>query len=157
MEKWLEKFMALGVGEKIIVIAGLILFIDGFLPWYDVDLGIVSVTRSGWESPGAFWSILAILLGIAMSGVIAVKALTEGVIPDNVGGVTWPKILLGGGVATALLVLIKLLNESSYLGFGFYIGIICAAALAVGGVLLYREEMAAQPSRRASWPAPVPS
>jgi len=142
MEKWLEKFMALGVGEKIIVIAGLILFIDGFLPWYDVDLGIVSVTRSGWESPGAFWSILAILLGIAMSGVIAVKALTEGVIPDNVGGVTWPKILLGGGVATALLVLIKLLNESSYLGFGFYIGIICAAALAVGGVLLYREEMA---------------
>ena len=142
MEKWLEKFMALGIGEKIIVIAGLILFIDGFLPWYDVDLGIVSVTRSGWESPGAFWSILAILLGIAMSGVIAVKALTEGVIPDNVGGVTWPKILLGGGVATALLVLIKLLNESSYLGFGFYIGIICAAALAVGGVLLYREEMA---------------
>jgi len=142
MEKWLEKFMALGIGEKIIVIAGLILFIDGFLPWYDVDLGIVSVTRNGWESPGGIWSILAILLGIAMSGVIAVKALTEGVIPDNVGGVTWPKILLGGGVATALLVLIKLLNESSYLGFGFYIGIICAAALAVGGVLLYREEMA---------------
>ena len=142
MEKWLEKFMALGIGEKIIVIAWLILFIDGFLPWYDVDLGIVSVTRNGWESPGGIWSILAILLGIAMSGVIAVKALTEGVIPDNVGGVTWPKILLGGGVATALLVLIKLLNESSYLGFGFYIGIICAAALAVGGVLLYREEMA---------------
>src|SRR3990170_1815574 len=107
MEKWLEKFMALGIGEKIIVIAGLILFIDGFLPWYDVDLGIVSVTRSGWESPGGIWSILAILLGIAMSGVIAVKALTEGGIPDNVGGVTWPKILL-----------------------------------AVGGVLLYREEMA---------------
>ena len=142
MEKWLEKFMALGIGEKIIVIAGLILFIDGFLPWYDVDLGIVSVTRNGWESPGGIWSILAILLGIAMSGVIAVKALTEGVIPDNVGGVTWPKILLGGGVATALLVLIKLLNESSYMGFGFYIGIICAAALAVGGALLYREEMA---------------
>src|SRR3990172_3657366 len=152
MEKWLEKFMALGVGEKIIVIAGLILFIDGFLPWYDVDLGIVSVTRSGWESPGAFWSILAILLGIAMSGVIAGKALTEGVIPDNVGGVTWPKILLGGGVATALLVLIKLLNESSYLGFGFYIGIICAPPLALGGVLLYRQEIAS-PAQQPGVPA----
>ena len=143
MDKWLEKFMALGVGEKIIVIAGLVLFIDGFLPWYDVDLGpFGSVTRNAWESPGAIWSMLALLIGIAMSGVIAVKALTEGVIPDNVGGVTWPKILLGGGVAAALLVLIKLLNESSYMGFGFYIGIICAAALAVGGALLYREEMA---------------
>ena len=143
MDKWLEKFMALGIGEKIILIAGLLLFIDGFLPWYDVDLGpFGSVTRNGWESPGAIWSLLAILLGLAMSGVVAVKALTEGVIPENVGGFSWPKIFLGGGVAVAVLVLIKLLNESSSLGFGFYIGIICAAALAVAGVLMYREEMA---------------
>jgi len=145
MEKWLEKFMALSIGEKIIVIAGLLLFIDGFLPWYDVDLGpFGSVTANGWESPGAIWSLLAILLGLAMSGVVAVKALTEGVIPENVGGFSWPKIFLGGGVAVAVLILIKLLNESSYMGFGFYIAIICAAALAVAGVLMYREEMAGQ-------------
>ena len=143
MDKFLEKFRALSIGEKIIVIAGLLLLIDGFLPWYDVDLGpFGSVTRNGWESPGAIWSLLAILIGLAMSGVVAVKALTEGVIPDNVGGFTWPKIFLGGGVASAVLILIKLLNESSYMGFGFYIGIICVAALAVGGVLMYREEMA---------------
>jgi hypothetical protein len=144
MDKWLEKFMALGIGEKIILIAGLLLFIDGFLPWYDYDFGIVSVTRNGWESPGAIWSVLAILVGLAMSGVVAVKALTEGVIPENVGGFSWPKIFLGGGVAVAVLILIKLLNESSYMGFGFYIAIICAAALAVAGVLMYREEMAGQ-------------
>ena len=145
MEKWLEKFMALSIGEKIIIIAGLLLFIDGFLPWYDVDLGpFGSVTRNGWESPGAIWSLLAILLGLAMSGVVAVKTLTEGVIPENVGGFSWPKIFLGGGVAVAVLILIKLLNESSYMGFGFYIAIICAAALAVAGVLMYREEMAGQ-------------
>ena len=146
MDKWLEKFMALGVGEKIIIIAGIVLLIDGFLPWYSVSAefgGVkVSASANGWESPGAIWSMLAILIGLAMSGVVAVKALTEGVIPENVSGVTWPKIFLGGGVAVALLVLIKLLNESSHLGFGFWIGIICAAALAVGGVLLYREEMA---------------
>jgi len=145
MDKWLEKFMALGVGEKIIIIAGLLLFIDGFLPWYDVDLGpFGSFTRNGWESPGAIWSLLAILLGLAMSGAVAVKALTEGVIPENVGGFSWPKIFLGGGVAALLLVVIKFLNESSELGFGFYLGFICAAALAVAGVLLYREEMAGQ-------------
>src|SRR3990172_9132420 len=137
MDKLIEKFKALSIGEKIIVIAGLVLFIDGFLPWYSVDLGpFGSVTRNGWESPGALWSMLAILIGIAMSGVVAVKMSTEGVIPENVGGFTWPKIFLGGGVAALVLVVIKFLNESSHLGFGFYIGIICVLALAVAGGLV---------------------
>ena len=38
-------------------------------------------------------------------------------IPDDVGGVSWPKIFLGAGGATVLLVVIKLLNESSHLGY----------------------------------------
>ena len=147
MDKLLEKFMSLSIGEKIIIIAGVVLFIDGFLPWYSIDLGpFGSFTRSGWQSPGAIWSMLAILIGIAMSGVVAVKISTEGVIPENVGGFTWPKILLGGGVAALLLVVIKFLNESSSLGFGFYLGFIAAAALAVAGVLMFREESAAGPS-----------
>jgi hypothetical protein len=62
--------------------------------------------------------------------------------PDNVGGFTWPKIMLGGGVAALVFLVIKLLNESSYMGFGFYLGIICAAALAAGGFLMFREEAA---------------
>lgn len=140
----MEKFKALGIGEKIILIAGLVLLIDSFLPWYSVDLGpFGSIDRSGWESPGAIWSILAVLVSLAMMGVIAVRNLSPGTLPDNVSGVTWPKIHLGGGIAVAVLVIIKLLNESSSLGFGFYIGIVCAAAIAVAGVLMYREEMAA--------------
>ena len=143
MDKFIEKFMALGIGEKIIVIAVLVLLIDGFLPWYSVDLGpFGSFTRNGWQSPGGLWSMLAILIGLAMAGVVAVKISTEGVIPENVGGFSWPKIFLGGGAAALLLVVIKFLNESSSLGFGFYLGFIAAAALAVGGVLLYREKMA---------------
>src|SRR3972149_9053292 len=148
MDKLLEKFMALGIGEKIIIIAGAVLFIDGFLPWYSIDLGpFGSVTRSGWQSPGAFWSMLAILIGIAMSGVVAVKISTEGVIPENVGGFTWPKIFLGGGVAALVLVVIKFLNESSNLGFGFYLGFIAAAAPAVAGGAMFRGESGAGAAR----------
>lgn len=143
MDKVVEKFMALGIGEKIIIIAAVVLFIDGFLPWYSIDLGPVDFTRNGWQSPGAIWSILAVLVGLAMGGLVVVKGLTEAEVPDNVGGFSWPKILLGGGVAALVFVLIKLLNESSYLGFGFYLGIICAAALAAGGFLMFREEQAA--------------
>jgi hypothetical protein len=144
MEKWIEKFNALSIGEKIILPAGVVLFILGFLPWYSVDLGpLGTYTRSGWESPGAFWSILAILVGLAMAAVVAVKSLGTVAIPDNVGGVTWPKIHLGGGVAALVLVLIKFLNENNSMGFAFYLGIIAAAALAVGGLLMFREESAA--------------
>ncbi len=144
MDKLVEKFMALGIGEKIIIVAAVVLFIDGFLPWYSIDLGpLGDFTRSGWESPGAIWSILAVLIGLVMGGVVVVKGLTETEMPDNVGGFTWPKIMLGGGVAALVFLLIKLLNESDYMGFGFYLGIICAAALAAGGFLMFREEAAA--------------
>ena len=141
MDKLVEKFMALGVGEKIIIVAGLVLFIDGFLPWYSWDAGpFGSFSRNGWQSPGALWSMLAVLIGLAMGAVVVLKGLTEVEIPDNVGGVSWPKILLGGGVAALVLVVIKFLNESSSMGFGFYVGIIAAAGLAAAGFLMYREE-----------------
>src|SRR3972149_10434377 len=142
MDKLLEKFMALGTGEKIIIIAGLVLFVDGFLPWYSISIGPYSASASGWESPGAFWSMLAVLIGLAMAAVVGLKGLTEGGIPDNVGGQSWPKVLLGGGVAALVLVVIKFLNESSNLGFGFYLGIIAVGALAAGGFLMFREESA---------------
>jgi hypothetical protein len=147
MDKLLERFRALSLGGKIILIAGLVLFIDGFLPWYRVSFEIfgesVSASRNAWESPGAIWSVLAILIGLAMAALVALKDLTDVQIPDNVGGVSWPRIFLGAGAATVLLVVIKLLNESSHLGIGFYIGILAAIALAVAGFLMYREEMAA--------------
>jgi hypothetical protein len=144
MEKWVEKYNALSMGEKIILPAGVILFILGFLPWYSVDLGpLGTYTRSGWESPGAIWSILAILIGLAMAAVVALKASGTATIPDNVGGVTWPKIHLGGGVAALLFVVIKFLNENDSMGFAFYLGIVAAAALAAAGFLMFREESAA--------------
>ncbi len=141
MDEWIQRFNSLSLGEKIILPAGVVLFIVGFFPWYSVDLGpLGTYTRNGWESPGAFWSILSILIGLAMAAVVVLKNLGTVAIPDNVGGFTWPKIHLGAGVVALVFVLIKLVNESDYLGFGFYLGIILAAALAAGGFLMFREE-----------------
>ncbi len=84
--------------------------------------------------------MLAVLIGLAMAAVVILKNLTDVEIPEKVGNFTWPKILLSGGVVALLFVLVKLLNESSYLGFGFYLGITATAALAAGGFLMYREE-----------------
>jgi hypothetical protein len=143
MEKWIERYNTLSLGEKIIIPAAVVLFIVGFLPWYSVDLGVLgSYSRNGWQSPGAFWSVLAILIGLAMAGVIGVKASGAAAIPDDVGGFTWPKIHLAAGVVALVFLLIKFLNENDYMAFGFYVGIIAAVALAAGGFLMFREESA---------------
>jgi len=144
MENWMEKFNALSLGEKIILPAGVVLFIAGFLPWYSVDLGVLGdYSHNGWQSPNSFLSVLAILIGLAMAGVVGLKASGTATIPDNVGGVTWPKIHLGGGAAALLFLLIKIIGDNDYTAFGFYLGIIAAAALAAGGFLMFREESAA--------------
>jgi hypothetical protein len=157
VERWVQEFKSLGNGEKVILGAAVALFIVGFLPWYHVGGsitvggvnvgGLPSISRNGWQSPGAIWSILSILIGLAMGALVVVQRLAkQGTLPPDVAGVTWPKIYLGSGVAAFVFVVIKLLNYSSNLSFGFYLGFIAVAALAAGGFLTYRSEMSQTPS-----------
>ncbi|MCI0814965.1 MAG: hypothetical protein J4N71_07820, partial [Chloroflexi bacterium] len=102
-----EQFQKLGLGEKIILIAGPLLFIDSFLPWYDVDLGpFGSVSRTAWQSPGALWSMLAVFIGLVMTGLVAAVRLGNVTLPEMPQGVTWGRIMLGlGGAACCFVVL----------------------------------------------------
>lgn len=136
-----ERFQQMSLGEKIILIAGPLLLIASFLPWYDVDLGpFGSITRSGWESPGALWSMLAVIIGLIMSAQVAIARFTSVQMPALPEGVTWGRVHLGLGIAAVVFVLIKLINESSSLGFGFYLGILLTIALAAGGFLMFQAE-----------------
>ncbi len=139
-----EQFQKMALGEKIILIAGPLLFIDSFLRWYNVSFEAfgfsASVSRSGWQSPGALWSILAVLIGLVMCGLVAAVRFGNVKLPDLPQGVTWARLHLGLAAAAVLFVVIKFINESSHLSYGFYIGIILVIALAVGGFLLYQEE-----------------
>ena len=141
-----EQFNKMGLGEKIILIAGPLLFIDGFLAWYSVDFGsflgedLGSVSRNGWESPGGIWSILAVLLGVIMAGLVGAVRLGNVKLPEMPQGVTWGRLLLGMGGAAALFIVIKFLNHSGDLAFGFFGGIILVAALVAGGFLAFQEE-----------------
>jgi hypothetical protein len=49
-------------------------------------------------------------------------------------------VLLGGGVLAFVFLVLKYLLENNYVGIGFYLGFVCAAAMAAGGYLLYTEE-----------------
>lgn len=135
----------LSTNEKIIAAAGALLLIASFLPWYSVKVNLFGVSKSftanAWGEPNALWSILAVLLGVAMAAQILVSKFSDAEIP-KLGSLSWPEVHRIAGIAIAVLVLIKLLSESSHLGFGFFIAIICAGALAYGGFMYAKDEPA---------------
>lgn len=141
MDKYMEKFQALSLGEKLILPAGIVLLISSFLPWYSIDLGpFGDVSRNGWQSPGAIWSIIAVFIGLGLSAVVAMKTFSTVELPNDVGGQSWGRINLGGAALALLALIIKFLNESSYLSFGFFLGFIAVLALVAGAFLMFRDE-----------------
>lgn len=135
----MDKLNTLTNGEKLIAGGGVVLLIASILPWYSIDFGeFGSVSRNGWESPGALWSILAVLIGLIMAGSVLAPKLGNVQLPD-LGSITWPQAHLGLGAVAVVFLILKFINESSYLSFGFYLGFLAALALAAGGYLLFTE------------------
>jgi hypothetical protein len=135
-----DKLNTLSNGEKLIAGGGVLMLIASFLPWYSIDFGeFGSVSRNGWESPGFIWSFLAVVAAVIMAGSILGPKLANIQLPD-LGTVTWAQAHLGLGAAVAVFIILKLVNESSYMAFGFFLGIIAAVALAAGGYLYFTEQ-----------------
>jgi hypothetical protein len=134
-------FKKLTQGERITVIAGLILIIDLlFLPWHKVSTVVfgqtISGTASAIESPNGFYGVLALILTIVLVGVILAR----------LGGVKLPdlpaplgQIIMIVGIVIFVLLLIKLLAETDFLGFGAYLGILLGAAVAFGAYSIKKE------------------
>jgi len=139
-----EKIMGLSLGEKLVAGGGILMLIASFLPWYRYSSSIegfsFSISRNGWQDPATPWSLLAILIGAVLAGSILAMRLGNVKLPEMSGGMTWGMIYGAGGGLVAILMLLTLVGESSYLSFGFFLAIIAAVALAAGGYLLYSEE-----------------
>jgi len=147
MEGYVDKFKGLSLGEKIILIAAPLFFIDGFLPWFDYDVaGFGGPSRSGWSGDFSFLSIIAILAAVVMAAQIAVARFTTLQLPALPQGVTWARVHLGLAGYVAFAVVIRLIVGESAgsfdadMAFGIWIAVILAAALVVAGVLMFREE-----------------
>jgi len=146
----MEKFRGLGLGEKIILIAAPLFFIDGFLPWFHYDIaGFGGPSRSGWSGDFSFLSIIAILAAAVMVAQIVVARFTAVQLPALPQGLTWPRVHLGLAGYVAFAVVIRLIVGESAgpvdadMAFGLWIAVVLAAALVVAGVLMYRQERAA--------------
>ncbi len=143
MDKVMVKLAAMSLGEKLIGGGAVAMVIISFLPWhhFSVDAGVfsVSVNTNAWEAPDALWSVLAVLIAVAMGVVVLGPKLVDMRLPD-LGSVTWPQALFGAGIAVLVGVILKFLFTPENLGFGFFLAFIDAIALAVGGYLLYSAE-----------------
>jgi len=129
----------LTTGEWVTAVSGVLLLIFSFFHWYSVDIGPFSVSRNGWQSPDAFWSVVAILIGIVLAAHVIVNKLAGVDMPERMGSVGWGVVHLAGGVIAFVFILIKWLSNTDFVSFGLYASLVCALGLAVGGYLMARE------------------
>ena len=130
-----DKLQAAKGPERLILIGGLLFFIDSFLPWYGVSGSIAgigfSANAKGWSSGGL--AVIAILLGLAAT--LLVLASTVGMeIPVKATGA----LLLGLCGGALVFVLLRLITETSFTKFGLYLAIVFTGVMTYGAWQRYK-------------------
>lgn len=123
----------LTLSQKIMLPTGALLVIVLLVaPWHNIDLGFISESRQAIQSPNALWGVLALLLTLAVLVVGVMRAFGLGSLPETLNGQSWERIMfITAAVVFAFLVL-KLVVETDFLGWGAYVAIILAAGQAYG-------------------------
>ena len=128
-------------GTKVLLVGGVILFIDTFLAWQQICVGApgfhVCGKASGWHGIGVLMGLLVIALvaweGLQIAGVTKQIELPVSAVLISVA--------LAG--ATALVTVIKFLVANEARHWPAWIGLILAVVIAAGGWLKYKESPAA--------------
>jgi hypothetical protein len=136
----------LTMGDKIVAGTGIVLIISLlFFPWHSVTVSgfgmSQSFTASAIESPNGFWGILALLVVIAIVGVVLAQKLGNVELPDL--PIPWSDAKFFATIAVLVLLLLKLIIETDGLGWGCYLAILLAAGMVYGGFLIKNEDAGA--------------
>ncbi len=138
-------FTKLSQGERIVLIAGILLIVDLLLfPWHKFP-GLLGVppygpSSTGIQSPGAAWGVIALLVTLAMVAHLVATRLANVTLPDI--PLPWGQVHLIAGCTVFGLLLIKLVAETDFTAYGAYLGVMLAAALAFGGFVVNKEATA---------------
>ena len=130
-------------GSKILLVTGLLLFIDLFFPWQQVcvDFGGFG---GGCASANGF-SGLGILVALLVIALLVWEGLLIAGVQINMG-TTSPALIsaiLGG--AAALFTVILFLTRLSEIAWGAWVGLILALVLAYGAYVRYNESQVTTP------------
>ena len=128
----MEQLTGLSLGRKLILGAGVLLFIDTFFAWQKVSpLPGVDFTASAWHG---FWGVLLGLMTIAILAWVVARAFGVGLpanVPDGL-------LTLALGALIALFAVLKTLTES-YSAWASYVGIVLAVGVAAGAWMTFQE------------------
>ena len=135
----------LTMGQKGVLISGVLLFIDLFLPWNKVGECPFCVSVNGWSGIGVIAGLLVLAL-LVWEGLNAAGALAT---------VTAPKALITTALAAgaALFALLRAVFNLEFSTFGLWLGIILALALGYAAYVRYQESQLATPPPAAPPPA----
>jgi len=139
----------LSTAAKVLLVAGLLMFIDLFLDWQQVGFGGVTAGATGWAGGlGVITGLLVIALllweGAQLAGVTA--------------NLTVPVALISAGLAAgvALFAIIEFFDHSQARHWPAWVGLILAIVIAIGGWLRLQAGPETAIVRRTTAPPPAP-
>ncbi len=146
----------LSTAAKILLVAGLLMFIDLFLAWQQaercVNIGGTNVcgggSLSGWDGVGVVTGLFVIALllweGAQLAGVTA--------------SLTVPVALISAGLAAgvALFAIIEFFTHNEFRHWPAWVGLILGIVIAVGGWLRLQAGPETPIVRRTTTPPPAP-
>jgi len=132
----MKRFLALSLGTKLVVVAGPALFLGLFFTWQQLRVdygpaGVAELPQDGWDA----WGLLVGILTITTVTLVVLRRLTEVELSEDV---PWERIVLGLGLATFGLVVVKNLTDADST-LASYVFVAVAGALAVGTYLVWAE------------------
>jgi hypothetical protein len=124
--------------ERITAGAGIVLLIGMFaFPWYHVSFFGASYSSNVLSGPGSFFSIVALIVLIALLAEFALRRLSSVEFPAI--PVAWNMAEFYAAAAVLALLVIKILFHIGNFGWGFYVNLVLAVALAYGAFGISRQ------------------
>jgi hypothetical protein len=130
----MERFNALGRGAQLMLVGGVLLFVDMLLAWQSIDLGpLGDYSRKGWY--GAAGVILGILTIILLAWVIVRLASVDIPLPVSTA--------MTGALLGTLIVIFAVIKILTILGdettIWAWVGLVLAIVIAVGAFQAVQE------------------
>jgi hypothetical protein len=122
-------------GQKIVLVAGIVLIINLFIPWYRVSAFGYSYNMNAFDT---FLAWFGSFLAIAAAVIIALKAFTS--MKINAGPLKAEHIALVLAALGFFFIFIRLVTETHFMFVGLWLGLIVSAVLGFGTFLCMKEE-----------------
>jgi hypothetical protein len=132
----------------VIVIAGAVILIGSFLPFYKADSPLGGTdSLNAWSSGLFLIATLPALLGVLMAVQVALVAFANTSFPERVLGLTWDQVHLALGFQITLMMIFFLIRDPNFglgnlgvdRGIGLFVMLLAAIALLVGAIMRTRE------------------